>query len=202
MPVWGDGHVSLLSWPILPPERRSLVPPRDRQRRDCQSSPIGRSTLHKGAPRVLYPGHEGDPWSGTLPAPTRSPRVISRTPYATRALLPGKPKEGKKKKYAFLLDRYIFEPIAMETTGVWGEEGLTLIQQIGQRISAISEQGNSANFLRQRLSLPAQRGSILGKLLQEMNWRKCIICSQPALPCHDFSAILYDFLRFILIFLK
>ncbi|XP_035711626.1 uncharacterized protein LOC110855039 [Folsomia candida] len=78
-----------------------------------------------------------------------------------------KAEDSKRRRYAFLLDRFIFVPVAMETTGVWGQEGLLLINQIGERIAARTGQPNAVTFLRQRISLAVQRGnvaSILGTL--------------------------------------
>ncbi len=78
-----------------------------------------------------------------------------------------KAEDTKRKIYAFLLDRFIFVPVAMETTGVRGKEGLSLINQIGERIAARTGQPKAATFLRQRISLAVQRGnvaSILGTL--------------------------------------
>jgi hypothetical protein len=46
--------------------------------------------------------------------------------------------EIKNKKHDFLLDRFIFVPIAIETTGVWGHEGLVLVKAIGNRISTLT----------------------------------------------------------------
>jgi hypothetical protein len=75
--------------------------------------------------------------------------------------------EEKKKKYDFLTDRFVFVPVAMETTGIFGQEGLQFIRQIGQRITAITGEERATSFLIQRLSIATQRGnvaSILGTL--------------------------------------
>jgi len=39
--------------------------------------------------------------------------------------------EAKKRKYGFLEGTYIFAPIAVETTGVWAKEALSLLLEIG-----------------------------------------------------------------------
>lgn len=75
----------------------------------------------------------------------------------------------KKKKtlYSFLEDRFIFIPVAAETIGVWGEDGIKLIQHIGQRITTITGEIRATSYLLQRLSITLQRGnvaSILGTL--------------------------------------
>jgi hypothetical protein len=78
-----------------------------------------------------------------------------------------KAEERKRRKYDFLLGRYHFVPVAVETSGVWGKEGLKFIRQIGQRISSLSGELKSTCFLLQRVSIAVQRGnvaSILGTL--------------------------------------
>ena len=63
--------------------------------------------------------------------------------------------------------RYHFVPVAVETSGVWGKEGLTFVRQIGQRISSLSGELKSTCFLLQRVSIAIQRGnvaSVLGTL--------------------------------------
>jgi len=64
-------------------------------------------------------------------------------------------------------DRFIFAPVAQETTGVWGQEGLKLIRKIGQLISEKTGETRSTSFLLQKMSITLQRGnlaSVLGTL--------------------------------------
>ena len=67
--------------------------------------------------------------------------------------------ERKKSKYASLTDRYIFQPIAIETAGVFGPSTLTFLKSLGSRIA--TERGNprEAEYLIQRLSLAVIRGN-------------------------------------------
>lgn len=68
--------------------------------------------------------------------------------------------ERKKKYYAFLLDRFLFIPVAIETTGVWAGEGLRLIEAIGERIASATGEGRAKAFLIQRISVAVQRGNV------------------------------------------
>jgi hypothetical protein len=68
--------------------------------------------------------------------------------------------DAKNKTYAFLADRFIFIPVAMETMGVWGPQGLALINEIGRRIGEKTGDVRAGVFLRQRVSLAAQRGNV------------------------------------------
>ena len=79
------------------------------------------------------------------------------------AVAPGSAAKGaeerKKSKYASLTDRYIFQPIAIETAGVFGPSTLTFLKSLGSRIA--TERGNprEAEYLIQRLSLAVIRGN-------------------------------------------
>src|SRR5271154_1257933 len=75
--------------------------------------------------------------------------------------------EKKKRKYDFLLDRHIFVPVAVETSGVWGKVGLKFVRQVGERIRSVSGERKSTCYLLQRVSIAIQRGnvaSVLGTL--------------------------------------
>ncbi|OXA61805.1 RFX-like transcription factor daf-19 [Folsomia candida] len=67
---------------------------------------------------------------------------------------------AKNRKYAFLLDRFLFVPVAMETTGVWAKEGLHLIEAIGERIATTTGESRAKSFLIQRMSVAIQRGNV------------------------------------------
>lgn len=75
-----------------------------------------------------------------------------------------KANEMKKKKYDFLRDRFLFIPVAMETTGVFAMEGLRLIEAIGERIAATTGEGRATSFLIQRMSVAVQRGNVAAVL--------------------------------------
>ena len=48
--------------------------------------------------------------------------------------------KDKLKKYGHLQDRFCFVVVAQETSGVWGEQGLNLIKQIGRKISEVTKE--------------------------------------------------------------
>ena len=71
----------------------------------------------------------------------------------------------KKNKYKELEDNYEFVPIAMETFGSWGPEGLKFIKEIGKKIQETTGEKRATEYLIQSLSMTVQRGnaaSILG----------------------------------------
>ena len=67
--------------------------------------------------------------------------------------------DGKRRKYASLVDRYQFEPVALETTGVVGTSTKAFLQRLGKRISAQSGDRRETSWLFERLSLAVVRGN-------------------------------------------
>jgi len=65
----------------------------------------------------------------------------------------------KVQNYRDITANVDFVPVSIETSGVWGEEGLSLVSEIGLRISDISHDPRSTGFLRQRISIAVQRGN-------------------------------------------
>lgn len=114
-----------------------------------------------------------------------------------------KAEDAKKKKYAFLMDRFIFVPVAMETSGGFASEGLSFLREVGRRIGARTGQANATTFLIQRLSLATQRGnvaSILGTSPKEKSWRRFTISK---FSFYDFFyGFFYDFSTIFLRFLR
>ena len=50
-------------------------------------------------------------------------------------------------------------PIAIETLGTWGEEGLAFVNEVGRRIAADTGDKRATSFLKQRLAMAVQRGN-------------------------------------------
>ena len=67
--------------------------------------------------------------------------------------------EKKIAKYSDLPAGIVFIPIAIETSGAWGEKEFELVRELGRRITAANFDARSAIFLRQRISLAVQRGN-------------------------------------------
>jgi len=63
----------------------------------------------------------------------------------------------KEAKYADIYSRYVFEPIAVETLGVFNSSARLLLNKLGKRISANSSETRETNFLFQRASVLVQR---------------------------------------------
>ena len=75
-----------------------------------------------------------------------------------------------------MTDEFHFEPICVETMGVWGAKGHKFIKNVSRLIKEITKDKRSSSFLFQTISMDVQRGncaSVLGtvespKLLQEL----------------------------------
>ena len=67
--------------------------------------------------------------------------------------------DGKRRKYPALVDQYIFEPIAIETSGVMGPSTIKIINEIGRRLSERTGDKRMTLWLKQRLLIAVQRGN-------------------------------------------
>ena len=63
----------------------------------------------------------------------------------------------KKAKYADLGSRYIFQPTAVETLGVFSSSACLLLNETGKRISVNTGESRETGFLFQRVSVLVQR---------------------------------------------
>ena len=70
-----------------------------------------------------------------------------------------KAEERKLRLYNGLQDRYRFEPIAIETTGVAGKSTAKLLSEIGRRITGCTGDKRETHWLRQRVSMAVFRGN-------------------------------------------
>ena len=67
--------------------------------------------------------------------------------------------EKKINKYSCFSKQFHFVPIAIETLGAWGKNGLSLIQEIGKRLTRVTDDPRETTFLKQRISLAIQSGN-------------------------------------------
>ena len=65
----------------------------------------------------------------------------------------------KRQKYRTLTDRFQFEPIAIETTGVFGASSMQIIEEIGNRLRVCTGDPREKTWFKQRLALSVQRGN-------------------------------------------
>ena len=63
----------------------------------------------------------------------------------------------KEEKYVDFSARYFFEPIAVETLGVFNASARVLLDDLGRRITSSSGEARETSFLYQRVSVLIQR---------------------------------------------
>ena len=66
---------------------------------------------------------------------------------------------NKIAKYGEQENTHIFFPVAIETAGAWNHLAIELVQEIGRRITAVTEEPRESMSLFQRLSIALQRGN-------------------------------------------
>jgi len=66
--------------------------------------------------------------------------------------------QNKIDKYSKLASTHIY-PFAIETAGTWHVMAIELTQEIGRRITTITEDTRETTFIFQRLSMALQRGN-------------------------------------------
>ena len=67
--------------------------------------------------------------------------------------------ERKRRKYAALAEAHQFEPIAVETMGVYGESTVVIVRAIARRLVEATALTEPANWFRQNLAIAIQRGN-------------------------------------------
>ena len=65
----------------------------------------------------------------------------------------------KRLKYPALVQRFQFEPIVIETSGVFGPSSANIIREIGHRVRGATGEPRGISWLKQRLSIAVQRGN-------------------------------------------
>ena len=71
-----------------------------------------------------------------------------------------KAEDFKMDLYSNLIRDYTVVPVAGETLGAWGKQGLKFIQEIGSRITMATGKKNATYYLFQSLSMAIQRGNV------------------------------------------
>ena len=70
-----------------------------------------------------------------------------------------KASDNKRVKYNDLANTRIFVPIAVETSGAWCSQSAQFVEDLGRRITAITNEPLEITYLYQRLSVSLQRGN-------------------------------------------
>ena len=93
--------------------------------------------------------------------------------------------EQKSKHYKDLSNNH-FVPIATETYGAWGSQGLKLIKEIGKKIREATHEKRLTFFLIQQILIAIQRGNaicILGTAPSSESWEEVFDFVEHSLEC-------------------
>ena len=108
---------------------------------------------------TIFPYNRGKNlcWDSTCVDTYCSSTVIST------AITPGaaadRAEREKRRKYRALSHRYIFEPVAVESSGVLGSTTLPFLRGLGRRISSRTGESRETSWLFQRISIAVVRGN-------------------------------------------
>jgi hypothetical protein len=85
-------------------------------------------------------------------APSNSSAAASGTGIVAR-----RSEERKKALYRELESSHIFVPIAIETSGVFGDEAMRFLKEVGHRIRSMTQDPQSFHYLCQQISVCVQK---------------------------------------------
>jgi len=66
---------------------------------------------------------------------------------------------NKVAKYRQIANGHIFVPVIIESAGTWNHQAVELVQELGRRMTPVTENTREATYLFQRMSLALQRGN-------------------------------------------
>ena len=66
---------------------------------------------------------------------------------------------NKTTKYTELSQTHHFTPIAIETGGSWNDLAIEFVNELGKRITAVTQEPRETQYLFQRMSVALQRGN-------------------------------------------
>ena len=96
--------------------------------------------------------------------------TFAESHYIVSAAIPGSvatdPETDKCRKYNDLLDYYYFQPVAIETTGVYGKSTALFLSCLAKKFVDISGDPRERQCLHQHLSLAVVRGNTQSAFVQ------------------------------------
>ena len=110
---------------------------------------------------TVFPFKNGKPllWDATCTDTFAATNIINCALHAGYAA--NHAEAAKTTKYQHLTDRYIFQPVAVETTGVLGMSTVTFLKELGRKMATETGDAREGAWLRQRLSIAVARGNAL-----------------------------------------
>ena len=108
---------------------------------------------------TIFPFKMGKPlcWDATC-VNTFAESVLNNCAVTAGAAADGA-ERAKRLKYPDLASRFLFEPLAFETTGVIGSSTSRILKEIGRRLKEKTGDPREGMWLKQRLNIAIQRGN-------------------------------------------
>jgi len=102
---------------------------------------------------TLLPWAKGKPlaWDITVPDTYADSHLADTATTAWAAA--DKAANNKVAKYRQIADSHIFVPVAIESAGTWNRQAVELVQELGRRMTAVTEDTREATYLFQRMSV-------------------------------------------------
>ena len=83
----------------------------------------------------------------------KEPAGLSLADMATTAgAAADKAASNKVAKYRQIANSHIFVPLAIESAGTWNHQAVELVQELGRRMTAVTEDTREATYLFQRIA--------------------------------------------------
>ena len=97
------------------------------------------------------------------------PRHICRISHVMLAMseadaIANQAEDRKRAKYAELLVSHHFVPVAIETSGVFGQEVLSFIRELGSCLQAKTGEPQSHHHMKQEIAVAMQQGNVVMEL--------------------------------------
>ena len=107
----------------------------------------------------LYHGNGVRCWCGMPHAQTHTPYVYISHATREAGAVAHRAEHLKVSKYAHLDSSHHFIPVAVETSGVFGPEALSFIQDLSRHLRQVTGEPRSLEYLLQQISVAVQQGN-------------------------------------------
>ena len=108
---------------------------------------------------TLLPWAKGKPlaWDVTVPDTYADCHLADTA--TTAAAAADKAASNKVAKYRQIANSHTFVPVAIDTAGNCNHQAVELVQELGRRMTVVTEDTRQATYLFQRMSVALQRGN-------------------------------------------
>jgi len=122
-----------------------------------ESAGLSRDDSKRPGGVTLLPWAQGKTlaWDVTVPDTYADSHLADTT--TTAAAAADKAASNKVAKYRQIATSHIFVPVVIDTAGTWNHQAVELVQELGRRMTAVTEDTREATYLFQPMSVALQR---------------------------------------------